>query len=86
MSKGTTTSTGIVHSYFANVFGPVQYKEVHDAIAVSVFEISFNLGKLLGLSMNLTFGFDFLGEVSNPDYFAFRVGFFQGFFQELFLH
>ena len=27
MSKGTTTSTGLVHTYFANIFGPPQYKE-----------------------------------------------------------
>lgn len=38
MSKGTTTSTGIVHSYFANVFGPAQYKEVHEEIAHKYFD------------------------------------------------
>ena len=27
MSKGTTTSTGLVHSYFANIFGPAQRVE-----------------------------------------------------------
>ncbi len=26
MSKGTTTSSGLVHSYFANIFGPPEYK------------------------------------------------------------
>lgn len=41
MSKGTTTSTGIVHSYFANIFGPPQYKELHDRLAVSFFNAFF---------------------------------------------
>ncbi len=27
MSKGTTTSSGLVHSYFANIFGPPEYKD-----------------------------------------------------------
>ena len=38
MSKGTTTSTGIVHSYFANIFGPPQYKELHDKLALKYFK------------------------------------------------
>lgn len=38
MSKGTTTSTGLVHSYFANVFGPPQYREVHDKLAQKYFK------------------------------------------------
>lgn len=38
MSKGTTTTTGIVHSYFANVFGPPQYKDTHEAIAQKFFQ------------------------------------------------
>jgi energy-coupling factor transporter ATP-binding protein EcfA2 len=29
MSKGTTTSTGLVHTYFVNIFGAVQYKSLH---------------------------------------------------------
>lgn len=37
MSKGTTTSTGLVHSYFANVFGPEQYQDVHEGIARRYF-------------------------------------------------
>lgn len=41
MSKGTTTSTGIVHSYFANIFGPPQYKEMHDKIAKNYFKAFF---------------------------------------------
>jgi hypothetical protein len=41
MSKGTTTSTGLVHSYFANIFGPPQYKELHDKIADKYFGTFF---------------------------------------------
>jgi len=37
MSKGTTTTTGLVSSYFANIFGPVQYKKEHDKIAEKYF-------------------------------------------------
>lgn len=42
MSKGTTTSTGIVHSYFANIFGPPQYKEIHDKLALVFFNAFFS--------------------------------------------
>jgi energy-coupling factor transporter ATP-binding protein EcfA2 len=41
MSKGTTTSTGLVHSYFANIFGPPQYRDLHDKIAERYFEAIF---------------------------------------------
>jgi hypothetical protein len=41
MSKGTTTSTGIVHSYFANIFGPAQYKELHDKLGRVFFNAFF---------------------------------------------
>ena len=37
MSKGTTTTSGLVHSYFANIFGPPEYKCVHEAIAIKYF-------------------------------------------------
>lgn len=37
MSKGTTTTTGLVHSYFANIFGPAQRKASHDEIARRYF-------------------------------------------------
>ena len=42
MSKGTTTSTGIVHSYFANIFGPPQYRELHDGLAIRFFDAFFS--------------------------------------------
>ncbi len=48
MSKGTTTSTGIVHSYYANVFGPPQYKELHDTIAERYFDAMFKKGIFVG--------------------------------------
>ncbi len=41
MSKGTTTSSGLVHSYFANIFGPPEYKDVHDKIAAKYFASFF---------------------------------------------
>ncbi len=48
MSKGTTTSTGLVHTYFANVFGPVQTKELHEQIAKKYFEAFFKKGIFVG--------------------------------------
>jgi hypothetical protein len=48
MSKGTTTSTGLVHSYFANVFGPAQHKEVHEPLAKKYFEAFFKHNVYVG--------------------------------------
>lgn len=48
MSKGTTTSHGLVHSYFANIFGPPQYKEMHDKIALGYFNAFFDKGVFVG--------------------------------------
>ncbi|MDD5070564.1 MAG: phosphoenolpyruvate carboxykinase [Candidatus Omnitrophica bacterium] len=48
MSKGTTTSTGLVHSYFANVFGPPQYKKVHDQLAKKYFSAFYRQGLFVG--------------------------------------
>lgn len=48
MSKGTTTSTGLVHSYFANIFGPSQRKAVHDTIAHKYFQYFFAKGLFVG--------------------------------------
>jgi energy-coupling factor transporter ATP-binding protein EcfA2 len=42
MSKGTTTTSGLVHSYFANIFGPTEYKDLHDGIARRYFESFFS--------------------------------------------
>jgi hypothetical protein len=48
MSKGTTTSSGLVHSYFANIFGPPEYKELHDKIAAKYFASFFKNGVFVG--------------------------------------
>jgi hypothetical protein len=48
MSKGTTTSSGLVHSYFANIFGPPEYKEIHEKIAAKYFEAFFRNNIFVG--------------------------------------
>jgi hypothetical protein len=48
MAKGTTTSTGLTHSYFANIFGPPQYREIHDELAEKVFAAVFTGGVFIG--------------------------------------
>jgi energy-coupling factor transporter ATP-binding protein EcfA2 len=48
MSKGTTTSSGLVHSYFANIFGPPEYKELHDEIAAKHFASFFKHNIFVG--------------------------------------
>src|SRR5664280_237475 len=48
MSKGTTTSSGLVHSYFANIFGPPEYKEQHDKIAARYFASFFKNNVFVG--------------------------------------
>lgn len=48
MSKGTTTSTGLVHTYFVNIFGAIQYKKMHDEIAKRFFESFFKQGVFVG--------------------------------------
>lgn len=42
MAKGTTTENGLVESYFANPFGPVQKKEEMDLIIDRYFKDMFN--------------------------------------------
>jgi hypothetical protein len=48
MSKGTTTTSGLVHSYFANIFGPPEYKDVHDGIASKYFSSFFKNNVFVG--------------------------------------
>lgn len=48
MTKGTTSSTGIVRNYFANIFGPSQYLEAHERLAEEVFDELFTSGCLVG--------------------------------------
>ncbi|HEY3298034.1 MAG TPA: phosphoenolpyruvate carboxykinase [Armatimonadota bacterium] len=48
MAKGTTTSTGLVHTYFANSFGAPQYRELHDGLARRTFESAYEAGVYVG--------------------------------------
>lgn len=48
MAKGTTTSSGLVHSYFANIFGPPQYRDLHEGLAQTAFEAAFKQGVFVG--------------------------------------
>jgi len=48
MSKGTTTSTGLVHSYFANIFGPPEYRDQHEVIVKKHFTSFFKTGVFVG--------------------------------------
>lgn len=48
MSKGTTTTTGLVKTYFANVFGPEQYQNLHEPLAEKYFKAFFDQGIFVG--------------------------------------
>ena len=48
MSKGTTASSGLVSSYFANIFGPPEYKELHESIAHKYFSVFFRCNIFVG--------------------------------------
>ena len=48
MSKGTTSSTGLVHTYFANIFGPPQYRSRHEELAGQFFQSFFESGTFVG--------------------------------------
>jgi hypothetical protein len=48
MSKGTTTSTGLVNSFYANIFGPPMYPDLHERLAVEFFKAFFEQGVLVG--------------------------------------
>ncbi len=48
MSKGTTTTTGLVQTYFANVFGPEQYQDLHEPLAEEFFKAFFDHGIYVG--------------------------------------
>ena len=41
MSKGTTTSTGLVHTYFVNIFVAIQYRILHEELAKRYFDLLF---------------------------------------------
>jgi hypothetical protein len=48
MAKGTTSAKGLVHSYFANIFGPPQYKTIHEELARQTFAAAFKAGVFVG--------------------------------------
>jgi hypothetical protein len=48
MSKGTTTSKGLVQTYFANIFGPEQFKDMHEELAGKYFKEMFNQNIYVG--------------------------------------
>lgn len=48
MAKGTTTEMGLVDSYFANPFGPVQREEQTEPILQDYFKKMFDQGILVG--------------------------------------
>ncbi|MBU0471346.1 MAG: phosphoenolpyruvate carboxykinase [Nanoarchaeota archaeon] len=48
MAKGTTTESGMTSSYFANPFGPPQYKELHEVLAKKYFEHFFEKNIFVG--------------------------------------
>lgn len=47
-TRGTTASSGIVKNYFANIFGPVQYQELHDPLALKYFGAAIEAGVFIG--------------------------------------
>ncbi|MCS6908906.1 MAG: hypothetical protein RML93_13655 [Anaerolineales bacterium] len=48
MSKGTTTSTGLVQAYFANIFGATQFQSLHEELAQRYFQAFFEQGIFVG--------------------------------------
>ncbi|GAP14780.1 hypothetical protein LARV_02556 [Longilinea arvoryzae] len=42
MSKGTTAATGLLRTYFANIFGPSQYQQLHEPLAKRFFQAMFD--------------------------------------------
>lgn len=48
MSKGTTTSSGLVQSFYANIFGPPEYPELQENLASRYFNQCFQNGIMVG--------------------------------------
>ncbi len=48
MSKGTTSTSGLVQTYFANIFGPDQYQDLHEPLAEEYFNYFFQQGIYVG--------------------------------------
>ncbi len=48
MSKGTTATKGLVENYFANIFGPPQYHDLHEGLAQKYFQDMFDQNIFVG--------------------------------------
>ncbi len=48
MSKGTTTATGLVNSFYANIFGPAQYPDLQEKLAQEFFRAMFAKNVFVG--------------------------------------
>jgi hypothetical protein len=48
MAKGTTNEKGLVTAYYANIFGPSQFRNEHDKIAEKYFKAMFESGVYVG--------------------------------------
>jgi hypothetical protein len=48
MAKGTTTEKGLVRSYFANPFGPLQKQDMTETLLQKYFSLFFNSGVKVG--------------------------------------
>ena len=48
MSKGTTATQGLVENYFANIFGPPQYRDLHEGLADKYFNEMFSRNIFVG--------------------------------------
>ncbi|MDO9546478.1 MAG: hypothetical protein Q7J07_06985 [Pelolinea sp.] len=48
MSKGTTATKGLVANYFANIFGPPQYRDLHEVLAEKYFNEMFSRNIFVG--------------------------------------
>ena len=48
MAKGTTNEKGIVNAYYANIFGPSQFRNEHEKIAAKYFRAMFDSGVYVG--------------------------------------
>lgn len=48
MSKGTTTTTGLVNSFYANIFGPPSYPQLQEELARKYYQQFFDQGLFVG--------------------------------------
>ncbi len=48
MAKGTTSATGLQSTYFVNIFGPPEYRDLHETIAHNFFTAMLKAGVFIG--------------------------------------